>query len=295
MYYNIFMICNICPRKCNIDRSQSVGFCGANNTLKVAKYMVHNWEEPIISGSNGSGAIFFSHCNLKCEYCQNYEISWQGLGKQVGIDELIDIFKELENKGVHNINLVTPSHYSEQIIKALSIYTPKVPIVWNSNGYESVETIARLKDLVDIYLVDMKYMDDELGGKLSHAKDYSLICAQAILQMRKNQPKDIIENGIMQKGVIVRHLVLPNEVDNSFKVLEWISNNLGKDCYVSVMGQYTPCYKAKEITKYNRPLNPIEYKRVINKLNQLGFNNGFYQELSSADSCFIPNFQQFND
>lgn len=292
------MKCNICPRACNINRNDGVGFCNASNNLKVAKYMVHFWEEPIISGTNGSGAIFFSHCNLKCVYCQNYKISSLGEGKEISTNDLIVIIKEFEAKGVHNINLVTPSHYSNQIIEALTIYKPSIPIVWNSNGYESVETIQKIKDLVDIYLVDMKYMSQDLSLTLSKASDYPNRCTQAILEMRKNQPNDIIKNGIMQKGVIVRHLVLPNEVENSFNVLDWIYNALGKDTYVSIMGQYTPYYLVSSDPKYsrhNRPLKPIEYKRVINHLTNLGFTNGFCQELSSSSENFIPDFDKFKD
>lgn len=284
------MICSICPRKCNIDRSIVSGFCKANDDLKIAKYMPHFWEEPIISGTHGSGAIFFSHCNLKCVYCQNAQISHGGEGKYFSIDQFITIIKELESLGVHNINLVTPTHYTNQIIEALNIYKPSVPIVWNSNGYESVETIRLLKDVVDIYLVDMKYMDSDLSLNLSKAKDYPQICQQAIIEMRKNQPKDIIENGIMKKGVIVRHLVLPNEVQNSFDVLDWIHSNVGNQTYVSLMGQYTPYHLAKDMPKYNRPLKPIEYKRVVNHLDKLGFKNGFVQELASASEIFIPDF-----
>lgn len=289
------MKCNICPRKCNINRNENVGFCKAGNNLKIAKYMVHFWEEPIISGNKGSGAIFFSHCNLKCIYCQNYQISSLGEGVEISVEKLVDIIKTLENKGVHNINLVTPTHYTEEIIEALTIYKPSIPVVWNSNGYESVESIKRIKDIVDIYLVDMKYEDSELALNLSQAKDYPNICEQAILQMRNNQPNDIIKDGIMQKGVIVRHLVIPNEVKNSFSVLDWIYNNLGKECYISIMGQYTPCYKALNNSKYNRALSPIEYKRVINRLNVLGFTNGFYQDLDSASEMFIPDFNILED
>ena len=292
------MKCIICPRACDVNRDDNVGFCKATNNIQVAKYMVHFWEEPIISGTKGSGAIFFSHCNLKCVYCQNYKISSLGEGKDISAQGLIDIIKQLENKGVHNINLVTPSHYSKQIIKALSIYKPSIPIVWNSNGYESVETIKQLKNIVDIYLVDMKYMDENLALTLSKAKDYPTKCIQAILEMRKNQPNDIINNGIMQKGVIIRHLALPNEVENSFKVLDWIYNALGKDTYVSLMGQYTPYYlvtTSNEYSKYNRPLKPIEYKRVINHFINLGFTNGFCQDLTSSSENFIPDFDKFKD
>lgn len=286
------MKCNICPRNCNIDRDSMAGFCGADNSIKIAKYMLHMWEEPIISGTQGSGAIFFSHCNLKCVYCQNQQISSGGEGKEISVEQLIDIMKELEQKGAHNINLVTPTHYSEQIIQALTIYKPSIPVVWNSSGYEIEETIKRLKDLVDIYLVDMKYMDSELAFNLSKAKDYPEVCRAAILQMRNNQPTDIIHNGLMKKGLIIRHLVLPNEINNSFMVLDWLKDNLGKDTYISLMSQYTPCHLAKQIEKYNRTLKIIEYKRVINHFNQLGFNHGFCQELDSASQCYIPDFNK---
>lgn len=295
IWFNKIMKCNICPRKCNVNRDTNTGFCNANNSLRIAKYMIHNWEEPIISGINGSGAIFFSHCNLKCIYCQNYQISSLGEGKIITTDELINIIKQLESKGVHNINLVTPSHYTTQIIEALNKYKPSVPIVWNSNGYESVDIIKQIKDIVDIYLVDMKYMDNTLAFNLSYAKDYPEVCNLAILQMRKNQPKDIIVDGIMQKGIIVRHLVIPNEVENSFKVLDWINSALGPNTYVSIMGQYTPCYLAVNNPRYNRSVKPIEYKRVINRLNNLNFTNGFYQDLTSADKLFIPDFNKFEE
>lgn len=292
------MNCNICPRQCNVNRDNNVGFCSASNNIKIAKYMLHFWEEPIISGTNGSGAIFFSHCNLKCVYCQNYKISSLDEGKYISVNDLIDIIQQLEKDGAHNINLVTPTHYTNQIIQALKQYHPKVPVVWNSNGYESIETIKQLKDIVDIYLVDMKYMDCNLALNLSKAQNYPQICTQAILQMRQNQPNDIIIDGIMQKGVIVRHLVLPNEIQNSFGVIDWIYNNLGKNTYISIMGQYTPYYLVTQLdkyAKYNRPLKPIEYKRVIHHLYKLGFDNGFEQELTSANESFIPDFDKFND
>ena len=289
------MKCNICPRKCNVDRDSASGFCQAPSQIKIAKYMLHMWEEPIISGENGSGAIFFSHCNLKCVYCQNEEISSGGKGISITVGHLVEIFKKLEKMGANNINLVTPTHYAEQIMEALDLYRPNIPIVWNSSGYDDVEVIHKLKNYVDIYLVDMKYMDEELSLNLSKAKDYPQICAKAILEMRKNAPKDVVENGVMQKGVIIRHLVLPNEVNNSFKVLEWIRDHLGVNTYISVMGQYTPCYKAKEMPRYNRPLHAIEYKRVLNKLEALGFINGFTQDLNSANECFIPDFTKVED
>ncbi len=284
------MKCNMCPRKCNIDRDKVAGFCGAKN-LRVAKTMLHHWEEPIISGDKGSGAIFFSHCNLKCVYCQNWQISAKGQGKDITIEELIDIIKQLEQQGAHNINLVTPAHYTNEIIEALNIYKPAIPVVWNSSGYESVEEIKKLKDIVDVYLVDIKYMDNMLAKELSKAQDYPDVVKEAVQQMRLNQPKDVIKDNLMQKGVIVRHMVLPNEVENSFKVLDWVADNLGADTYISLMGQYTPCYLALDRERYNRTLKPIEYKRVVNRLEKLGFTKGFVQELSSANACFIPDFE----
>lgn len=289
------MKCNICPRKCNVDRESASGFCQAPSQIKIAKYMLHMWEEPIISGENGSGAIFFSHCNLKCVYCQNEEISSGGKGISITVGHLVEIFKKLEKMGANNINLVTPTHYAEQIMEALDLYRPNIPIVWNSSGYDDVEVIHKLKNYVDIYLIDMKYMDEELSLNLSKAKDYPQICAKAILEMRKNQPEDVLENGLMKKGVVIRHLVLPNEVNNSFKVLEWIRDHLGVNTYISVMGQYTPCYKAKDMPRYNRRLHAIEYKRVLNKLATLGFTNGFIQDLNSANERFIPDFTKVED
>ena len=292
------MKCNICPRNCGKDRKREYGFCGCGDEIIISKYMLHHWEEPIISGdinSAGSGAIFFAGCNLKCVYCQNYEISNHSVGKTLSTPDFVKIMKELEERGALNINLVTPTHYTLQIIDALKIYKPKVPIVWNSSGYENAEIIKILKDLVDIYLVDLKYMDSSLAGELSLAKDYPEIATKTILQMKKNQPNDILENGIMKKGVIIRHLVLPNCIDNSFKCLEWIEKNLGKQQFVSLMSQYVPCFKAKEISKINRKLHPIEYKRVLNKMEELGFENGFCQELSSADKIYTPDFSTFND
>lgn len=290
------MKCNACPRKCNIDRDVSVGFCSCLNKIKVAKYMVHHFEEPIISGENGkgSGAIFFAGCNLKCIYCQNHEISGSGVGQELSTLDLVNIIKDLEAKGVNNINLVTPTHYTNQIIEALKIYKPNIPIVWNSSGYENSTEIERLKNFVDIYLVDLKYMDNDLAFELSLAKDYPERANDVVLQMRKNQPFDIIENGIMKKGVIVRHLVLPNCIDNSFKCLDWIKDNLGTNTIVSIMSQYSPFHKALDNPKINRKLNPIEYKRVLNHYLKAGFTNGYSQDLASANSVYVPDFKVFN-
>lgn len=284
------MICNLCPRKCNVNRDLKSGFCGVSNTLKVARAQLHFWEEPIISGTNGSGTIFFSGCNLKCVYCQNYNISNENFGKDITTQRLAEIFKELENAGAHNINLVTPSHYVKQIVEALNIYKPKIPVVYNTSGYDSVEELKMLEGYVDVYLTDLKYYSSELSQKYSSAKNYFEMCSLAIKEMIRQQPKNVMENGLIKKGVIIRHMVLPNCINDSFKVLEWIKNNLGEDVIVSVMGQYTPYFNASKFPEINRKLKPVEYKLVINHFNKLGLKNGFMQSLDSADENFIPPF-----
>ena len=281
------MQCNICPRGCKVDREITSGFCGVKK-IKIAKVMLHFWEEPIISGGKGSGAIFFSGCPLKCEYCQNYEISFKGKGEEKTISDLVEIIKDLEKQGAENINFVTPTHFTNEIIEALKIYKPKIPIVWNTSGYETVETIKKLKDYVDVYLTDLKYFSSELSQKYSKAKDYFEFASKAILEMRKNQPKDVFKNGMMKKGVIVRHLVLPSHYDDSKHVLNWIYEHLGKSTYVSVMSQFTPQKGAKP--PLNRTLTPLEYKIVLKECEKLGFENGFVQELTSATSAYTPKF-----
>ena len=283
--------CTLCPRCCNVDRSIALGYCKSNNNIKVARASLHFDEEPIISGSSGSGTIFFSGCNLQCVYCQNYSISHENFGKEISVDKLVEIFKDLENQGANNINLVTPTHFVDAIIAALKIYRPKVPIIYNTNSYESVETLKKLAPFIDIYLADIKYYDSNLSLKLSKAKDYFEVALKALIQMRKNVPEDIIENGLMKKGIIVRHLVLPNHIDDSKKVFDAVANTFSpKDTIISLMGQYTPMYKASDYPDINRPLKPLEYKIVQNYVLNLGFDNGFFQELSSATSDYTPTF-----
>ncbi len=282
--------CSICPRHCKVDRNQKTGFCGQSNTVKIAKVMLHKWEEPVISGTNGSGAIFFSGCNLKCIYCQNYQISSLGAGTEVTIDELVNIFKQLEEMGAHNLNLVTPTHFTDQIIEALNIYRPKIPIVWNTSGYESVETIQKLKNYVDVYLTDLKYFSKALSTEYSSCTDYFDVATKAILEMRKNQPVDVIEDGLMKEGLIVRHMVLPTHMADSKTILNWIFENLGQEVYVSIMSQYTPYYKAKTHKKLKRRLREKEYDEVLKKVVELDFKNGFAQDLESSSTEFIPDF-----
>ncbi|MBE5735377.1 MAG: radical SAM protein [Clostridiales bacterium] len=282
--------CNNCARNCKIDRKKTYGYCKANNLCKIAKVMTHYWEEPIISGHSGSGAIFFSNCNLRCVYCQNYQISHNGIGIEISANELAKIFQDLENSGVHNINLVTPTHYVDQIIEALKIYKPSIPIVWNTNGYESTGTIEKIRDYIDIYLFDLKYYDSNISKKYSDASDYFETASKNILFARNIIPTDIITNGLMQKGIIVRHLVLPNNTNDSINILKWIKEYI-PNTIISLMSQYVPYYKANNYTEINRKLNKLEYKRVLSMCQDLNLN-GFMQDMDSADEIYIPNFNE---
>lgn len=285
--------CTTCPRNCNIDRNVGVGFCGADKNLKIAKIMLHQWEEPLVSGTDqtrGSGAIFFSNCNLKCIFCQNWQIS-NGKGNVVSVKQLAQIFKQLEDAGAYNINLVSPTHYTDQILSALDIYKPKIPIVWNTNGYENVQNINKIKDAVDVFLTDLKYKSPDLCAKFSGARDYFDFASKAILQMAKNQPNDIIKNGMIQKGLIIRHLILPNCTKDSMQILDWIKKNMGTNHILSLMSQYTPCFKATQDPTIHRKLKPIEYKQVLHYAQKLGFENGFSQDFDSNSKTFIPDFE----
>ena len=296
--------CNICPRKCGARRSVAPGFCGAKDKIIVSKIMVHNWEEPFLTNAcdynpshkHGSGAIFFSGCNLKCVYCQNYEISNTISGKEVSPEELVDLIKTLESKNVCNINLVTPTHFVNQIIQALKIYKPKIPVIYNTSGYELESTIKALEGLVDIFLFDFKYFDNNAALRLSSAHDYPEICKKAMLAAKNIAKNDIFnENGIMQKGIVIRHLLLPNHLNEAKNIIQFIYDNLGKKTYFSLLNQYMPCFKAKDYPEINRKIKPIEYKIIENFIKNLDMPNVFVQDLESADSQFIPNFSTFCD
>lgn len=288
--------CTICPHKCGINRNEGkIGRCKASEKVKIALYSTHNFEEPCISGENGSGTVFFSNCNLNCVYCQNYEISQQGKGKEITIEELAKIFLEQQSKNVENINLVTPTSYTFQIIEAIKIAREnglKIPIVYNTNGYETVETIRKLDGYVDIYLPDLKYAENEKAYKYSKIENYFEIATNAIKEMVRQVGKpEFDENGIMKKGVMIRHLVLPENVENSKKVLKWINDNLKDYVYISVMAQYFPTYKAKDDEKYkelNRKLNENEWKQIEDYIGFLGFENGFVQELGEHEEEYVP-------
>lgn len=288
--------CNICPHKCNINRNKGkIGRCKATNKIKVALYSVHNFEEPCISGEKGSGTVFFSNCNLNCIYCQNYEISQQGRGKEISIEELSDIFIEQQKRNVENINLVTPTSYAPQIIEAIKIARKKglnIPIVYNTNGYENVETIKMLDGYVDIYLPDLKYYYNDIARKYSKIDNYFEIATKAIKEMEKQIGKTVIdENGIMKKGIIIRHLVLPNNIENSKKILKWIRENMNNDTYISVMAQYFPTYKAKEDLELNRKLTKQEWREIEEYIEKLGIENGFIQELGEHEEEYVPKWE----
>ena len=281
------MNCNLCPRACNIDRSITAGYCKVNK-LVVSLAMLHYGEEPCISGSEGSGTIFFAGCNLRCVYCQNSEISSEVYGKEITVERLSQIFYELESKGANNINLVTPSHYVNEIIEALKIYKPKIPVVYNTISYDKVETIELLSEYVDIFLADFKYYSSELSLKYSGAKDYFEVGSKAIKKMRELIPQDEFDSeGRMKKGIIIRHLVLPNATSDSVKVLSYIAENF-PNTLVSIMGQYTPKFKACNFSEISRPLKPLEYKMVLKCAEKLGLN-GYSQDLSSSGE-YIPTF-----
>lgn len=288
--------CAICPHNCGINRlNNQIGRCKSKDTVKVALYSTHNFEEPCISGKKGSGTVFFSNCNMNCVFCQNYEISQLGKGKEISIEELADIFIKQQEKDVENINLVTPTSYVPQIIEAIKIARGnglKLPIVYNTNGYEKVETLKMLDGYVDIYLPDFKYSDDDLAKRLSKVDNYFEIVTEALKEMYRQTGKAVFnDEGIMQKGMIIRHLVLPNHVLNSRRVLKWINENM-HDVYVSVMAQYFPTYKAKEIDDINRKLTKEEFEQIENYLYRLDLENGYIQELGEHEEEYVPKWEE---
>lgn len=283
------MKCNLCPRMCGAKRDENVGkgFCGLTTLPKIARIAPHMWEEPPISGKKGSGAVFFSGCTLRCVFCQNYEISAQNRGREITVEKLSDEFKRLEGMGVHNINLVSPTPYVEAVIGALDIYRPKIPIVYNSSGYERVETLRKLEGYIDIYLPDLKYSDNDLALSCSKALNYVETATNAIAQMLRQTGKaEFDQNGIMKRGTIIRHLVLPNHTKNSVGVLDIIKKRF-PDALVSLMGQYTPHGDIEKYPLLQRKITAREYEKVKSHLFELDLD-GFVQELSSADEKYIP-------
>lgn len=287
--------CEICPHRCKVNRANGIkGRCKCDDKIKIALASIHNFEEPCISGTKGSGTVFFSNCNLNCIYCQNYEISQLGKGKEITIHELAEIFLDQQRNNVHNINLVTPTMYALQIIEAIKIAKKQglnIPIIYNTNGYENIETIKLLNGLIDVYLPDLKYFSNTIAVKYSNANNYFKIATAAIKEMYNQVgTAKFDEEGIIKKGVIIRHLVLPNHIQNSKNILKWIKENMPEDVYVSVMAQYFPTYKAKEDAYINRKLTKKEYKEIENYLYTLNIENGYIQELGEHEEEYVPNW-----
>ncbi len=288
--------CEICPHRCGVDRTNNqIGRCKSKNTVKVAKASIHMYEEPCISKGSGSGTVFFSNCNLNCVFCQNYEISQNGLGHEITIKELASIFLKLQSENVNNINLVTPTSYVPQIIEAIKMAKGNglnIPIVYNTNSYENIETLKLLEGYIDIYLPDLKYSENELGEKFSNIKNYFEVATTAIKEMyRQVGNLKCDKNGIAKKGVIIRHLVLPNHIENSKKVLSWIKNNLPQDVYVSVMNQYFPIYKAKKIKDLNRKITKREMKKIEEFIYSIDLKNGYIQDIEENEIQYVPNWK----
>ena len=289
--------CFVCPFNCGVNRKTKLGVCQAPDYIEISHSQIHFWEEPCISGVDeklgGSGTIFFSHCNLRCVFCQNYKISQLNHGQKYSEKELLKLCLRLKTEGAYNINLVSPTPYSLYLKEFLEKYKNKIdlPIVWNSNAYEKEETIKSLNSLVDVWLPDLKYFNDDLALKYSGAKNYFRYATSAIMQMRQCSPKDSFnKNGIMTKGLIIRNLVLPGHINDSLEILKWIENNLGKDTTISLMSQYYPAHRAQEYPEINKKVASQEYQILINWLSDNNFSNVFIQDISSANEAFTPNF-----
>lgn len=287
------MLCTACPRKCGVERAENVpskGFCKMPYNAVVARAALHLWEEPPISGTNGSGAIFLSGCSLRCVFCQNREISRDNFGKPVSKARLIEMMQSLEEQDAHNINFVNPTHFVPFLAETLREYKPHIPVVYNSGGYDSVESLKRLEGLVDVYLPDFKYNRPQTAKRFSAAENYSEIAKKAVLEMRRQVKDRFDENGIMQSGLLVRHLVLPGHSKESVEILQWLSQALPHDTVISLMSQYTPCGRTYPYKELNRRLTTAEYQKVVEAFWDCGFHNGFMQEKSAADEGFIPLF-----
>ena len=290
---DILKKCTLCPRNCGINRYKKVGVCGASQNIKVAHYSLHEWEEPVISGTNGSGTIFFSHCNLKCIFCQNKRISTLGYGKEITGERFSEICLELQDKGATNINLVTPTHFGPLIIDGLKLAKSMglvIPIVYNSSGYENIETIKMLDGIVDIYLPDFKYYSNEYSVKYSKCNDYFKYASAAIDEMVRQKGDCIFDNdGNMISGVIVRHLLLPGMEDDSKKILKYLYDTYGNQIFISIMNQYTPIRECK-YSELNSKVDDSVYDDIIDYAWDIGIRNAFIQEEGSQSESFIPDF-----
>ena len=287
--------CVLCPRNCRVDRAGGeVGFCGAGEKIRIGRAALHFWEEPSISGECGSGTVFFSGCNLRCVYCQNYKISRGNLGRDITVSELSDIFLDLQGQGAHNINLVTPTHYSVQIAEAIRLAKEKglrLPVVYNCGGYESVDSLRALSGLIDVYMPDLKYFDDKYAIRYSSAPDYFSAATAAIHEMFSQVGKNQFdENGIMTRGVIVRHMLLPGLMFDSKKILDYLYSTYSNDIYISIMSQYTPTGNVSEYPEINRKITEKYYLALVDYAVSLGIKNAYIQDGEAADESFIPEF-----
>lgn len=288
--------CQLCPYKCKVNRLEGKkGKCKASDKAKISLVSLHNFEELCISGTKGSGTIFFSNCNFNCVFCQNYKISQEGMGEEVSIELLANSMLNLQDKGAHNINLVTPVMYVYHIIEAIKIAKNNglnIPIIYNSNGYENIETLKLLKGYIDVYLPDFKYSDNKLGKKYSNVDNYFEVTTEAIKEMysQVGAPK-LNADGIIEKGLIIRHLVLPNAMENTKNVLKWIKDNIDNSVYISIMAQYFPTYKSKEIGEINRKINIKEYEEIENYVYEIGIENGYMQDLGEHEEEYVPEFK----
>ncbi len=281
--------CLLCPNGCNIDKTKQKGLCGTDNDIRIAKYYLHPFEEPVISGTRGSGTVFFCGCSLKCAFCQNFELSRNLRGKVITPSELADIFKVLESKGAHNINLVNPTHYSDKIVQAFNIYKPKIPVVYNTHGYEKIEVLKVMNDYVDIYLPDMKFFSTTLSKRYTGKENYFEVASKALKFMIESKPTVFDDNNMMTQGVIIRHLVLPQATSDSKKILDWFKPFDGS-AFINVMSQYTPFGDIELFPELQRKLTRREYDNVIDYAIALGITNMYYQEQRSADEKYIPSW-----
>ncbi|MDY4709622.1 MAG: radical SAM protein [Eubacteriales bacterium] len=282
------MLCNLCPNGCNADRSKTTGFCLADDNVRVSYHGLHEWEEPCISGSHGSGAIFFSGCTMRCVFCQNAKISRKADGKALTAKELAGLFALYDEKA-DNINLVSGTQYADKIIEAFKIYRPEKPVIWNTSGYETLPVIRALSPCVSVWLPDLKYVDSALSKRLSGKSDYFKYAFEAISLMTELQSKVVFSNGLIKKGVIVRHLIIPSHIQNTLDVVKVFSENFKDKALFSLMAQYVPC-GVENFKDIDRKITALEYKRALNALDEYGITNGYIQELSSADTDFIPGF-----
>ena len=285
------MICDICPRECGVDREKQTGFCGMPDSIFIARAALHFWEEPFLSGKEGSGAVFFSGCNLRCVYCQNHHISSEKFGREISDKRLMEIFDSLIAQGANNLNLVTPTHYAHRLEKILREFKSTVPVIYNSSGYEKVETLKRLEGLIDIYLPDLKYIDSERAKNYSAAPDYFEYASKAIAEMiRQTGSPAFDERGMMTKGTVIRHLVLPKNTNRSIQIIDWLGENVPEDTYISMMSQFTPVIHSDKFSELNRKITQREYDKVITHLLESGFENCLIQEGEAAKESFIPDF-----